>query len=288
MGNCLEETVVGPLNRPAPANGTVARRALLQLSRNASVPTNCVHGNTGPLCALCLPGYTLQSGVCAPCDPKDAFANWSSGSQAGLLIGCAIVGVIVLAFGLFQPISPGLERTAAAAIAGGHALKEALVSCATACAHCGSKAPAKDGQAASAPDASAAVEDVASSNSIAAKEKSKLSEVEALRDQAVLYVHSADAAFAVGTALMGDGGSTDDGSNAGAVDAALEFQDKLEELMEKLAKYMKIIFKCVAVGSRAKFDACLCASAEQLTVLPARAALAQLLPGAWMALCHAD
>ena len=259
VGNCVEETVVGPLNRPAPANSTVARRALLQLSLNASVPTNCVHGNTGPLCALCLPGYSLQSGVCGPCDPKDAFENWSSGSQAGLLIGCAIVGVITLAFGLFQPISPALESAAAAAIAGGHSLKLALVACATFCMTCHSRATTGDADndaADNADDTPEATDAITATDvnddgylSFMAEAKNKVSEAENTRNAAVSYVQGASLAYAVGTGVMnaddGDASSVH-GSDAGAIDAALAFQDKLQELMEKLAKYTKIIVKCVA------------------------------------------
>ena len=283
VGNCLEEAVIGPLN-PAPPNGT-APRPLPQLVVNAAAPTNCARGNDGPLCGSCLPGYSLQSGVCAPCDPKDAFANWSSGSQAGLLIGCATVGVIVLTFGLFQPLSPGLERTSAAAIAAAHALKQALVTWVKACIslhHSQALTDDAAGAPAATPDAGTAAEDHVGGDSVLEAAKSKVSEVEDLRNTALDDLHNMSTAFAVGTALMDeDGGSTNDGSNAGAVDAALELQDELEALMDKLAKYLKIIVKCDA--------RLLCVSAGRLTLPPARAALPQLLPGARCnaALCRA-
>ena len=95
------------------------------LSANTSaagdVPANCVRGNTGPFCGLCLPGYAIQSGECAPCNPKDAWTNWSRGAQAGLLIACLLFALVLLAFAFFQPIVPSLERAVGAALAGGRA-----------------------------------------------------------------------------------------------------------------------------------------------------------------------
>ena len=241
-GNCVEEDIYGPLI--IPPNVTAARRKLLQAAGNASVPSNCVEGNTGPLCALCLPGYSLQSGVCAPCNPKDAFENWSAGSRSGLIIGCAIAGVIIIAFALFQPLSPGLEYAATkiidAASAAASWLKEALVSCLT-CACRPSSGPSD--QAALKIDEDAARDPGSDS---------------APRATRVSTRNVGAASLGLGGmmgGMMADGddgggeGEDDDGSGSesdGAVDVALDFQDEMEEMLEKLQKYAKIIIKCAA------------------------------------------
>ena len=239
-GNCMEEDISGPLIIPP---NVTARRKLMQAAGNASVPSNCVDGNTGPLCALCLPGYSLQSGVCAPCDPQDAFENWSEGSRSGLIIGCAVAGVIIIAFALFQPLSPGLEFAATkiwdAASAAASWLKEALVSCVT-CA-CRSSSSGRSDLAAPKIDEDAARDP----------------DSEPTR-QGAMPVSSRN----VGAASLGLGGmmggmmaddngggeGEDEGGSEsdGAVDVALDFQDEMEEMLEKLQKYAKIIIKCVA------------------------------------------
>ena len=237
-GNCVEELVAGPLSHPS-AKGT-ARRSLLQLTGNAYVPANCAHGNAGPLCALCLPGYSLQSGVCAPCDPKDAFDNWSSGSKGGLLVGCAVAGVIIIAFGLFQPLSPGLERIAEAGVAKAHSTKDALFACVT-CACCRSKPATK-----TTADAAAR-----------APQSSETVVVATARDEAVNHALSSNAAFGLGMAMAAADSGDDaessggDSEGGGAVEAALDFQDELEELLEKLQRYAKIVVKCVHPRARA-------------------------------------
>ena len=234
-GNCVEEDVSGPLIIPP---NITARRKLLQLAGNASVPSNCVEGNAGPLCALCLPGYSLQSGVCAPCDPKDAFDNWSDGSKGGLLIGCAAAGVIIIAFALFQPLSPGLElaanRIVDAASAAAAWLKEALASC-VACV-CRSSA--------AEPSASKIDEDAARDPGSGSPSQVPLA---SMRNAGAASLGLGGLAMAGGDD-DGGGEEEDDGESGsesdGAVDVVLDFQDELEEMLEKLQKYAKIIVKC--------------------------------------------
>jgi hypothetical protein len=135
-GKCVAENVTGPLSEGWDAalalsllssNGddAVRRRALLQvaasdgdamlqLPRADLVPINCAEGATGPLCGVCLPGYALQSGECAPCDPADAWVNWSPGAKTGLLIGCLVFAALFISLALFQPVVPPLERAVAA------------------------------------------------------------------------------------------------------------------------------------------------------------------------------
>jgi hypothetical protein len=243
VGTCVEENVTGPLTLSlSSSNATTARRSLLQLSGNASVPENCVDGNTGPLCGRCLPGYSLQSGVCGPCDPKDAFDNWSTGSKGGLLIGCIVAGVIVVAFGLFQPLSPGLERIAAAMVAAAHSVKDALMSCIT-CGCC-RRTDASTARKQIAHDAARGPQSNESN-------KNETGFVATARDEAVDHALNSTAAFGLGMAMMGDDNYGDAGSSGSgsegerAVEAALDFQDEMEELLEALQRYAKIIVKCV-------------------------------------------
>jgi hypothetical protein len=241
-GNCVEEDVIGPLSNPR-SNVSTARRALLQLSGNASVPSNCADGNTGPLCALCLPGYSLQSGVCAPCDPKDAFDNWSSGSKCGLLIGCIIAGILILAFGLFQPLSPGLEGIAAAVVAAAHSVKDALVSCVT-CARRRSRKPPPPPPA----DEKAVLPAKAAPAPHSSDKHEAAGSVTAARNEALDHTLNSNVAFGLGMAMADDDDrSNGDGSEGlGHMDAALDGMDELEELLEKLQKYMKILVKCAS------------------------------------------
>jgi hypothetical protein len=260
-GLCVEEIVSGPLGSNAPAanapasSGRRRSRQLLQL--NASVPQNCVEGNGGPLCALCVPGYALQSGVCAPCDPKDAFDNWSQGSKGGLLIGCIIAGLIILAFGLFQPIVPALERSATAMTEAAGSATERLKACIT-CACCRSKpdepAPAEPIAGAAAPHNG--LNGANGANGKHAKEAKKHGgTVAEARENAMDHIVSSNTAFAMGgfaSAFAGDDGGNDDdgeGSNgSGGFDEGiaehLDFMDELEEKLEKLQKISKIIVKC--------------------------------------------
>ena len=113
-GNCLAEDVVGPLTPggvPAAGNATALRLPPLALNVSTA-PTNCVVGNTGPLCSLCLPGYAIQSGQCLPCNPGSAYALWSPGEKAGLIVPFIILSLLAIMFAFFQPLSPRLERTA--------------------------------------------------------------------------------------------------------------------------------------------------------------------------------
>jgi hypothetical protein len=287
-GNCVPESVIGPLSTPpAASNGT---RRLLQLAgaaapSNAStdgaiVPTNCVEGNTGPLCALCVPGYSVQSGECLPCDAADAWTAWSPGSRAGLLVGCVVAGLIVIAFGFLQPLVPALERAAAAISAGAKAARVKAVSCIT-CACCRRKqsepaasdapkaidlqssAAAPAGQPAAAGDASKSQHHHHHSN-------------HAAQDGAV-HQAEGNAAFAMGNmaALMSDdGGDEDDGGSDEGVAGHMDFLDVFEETLNKLQRFGKIIIKCA--------PACVCARAvaprRKRRRLTASCVRAQLLP----------
>ena len=164
-GKCLAEVVIGPLSLHNGTNATSsAGRRLLQLggggsnaTNSSAEPTNCVEGAAGPLCAICLPGYALQSGECLPCNPDDAWENWSSGSKTGLLVGVMIAAIIIILFAFFQPLLPAVERFA-------NAVVDAVKSCFSATKSritCGmldaSKEAAKNDKKASDADADAPV-----------------------------------------------------------------------------------------------------------------------------------
>jgi hypothetical protein len=101
VGNCEQEIVDGPLS-------VENSNAVAEEGRDPNA-RNCVFGNTGPLCALCAPGFALQSGRCGPCNADDAWTSWSERSQAALLSCCIAFGVFVITILFFQPLSPQLE-----------------------------------------------------------------------------------------------------------------------------------------------------------------------------------
>lgn len=147
-GKCVAEVITGPYS---PEWSDADSLAALELGgapgtpANGSgvvsfAPTNCVEGSDGPLCALCLPGYTLQSGECAPCDPADAWPNWSAGAKAGLLIACLLFALVFIAFAFFQPIVPALERAADGALAAAKACFGRVKQCAS-CGRAGRQHP---------------------------------------------------------------------------------------------------------------------------------------------------
>jgi hypothetical protein len=116
-GNCMEEEVYGPLSANVSSAVVAARRH--QASANTSTAqcpyssldtfSNCAEGNCGPLCAICKPGYALQSGKCAPCDPSSAWDAWRPGDKAALLACCCVFAIVVVLIAFFQPIIPSLE-----------------------------------------------------------------------------------------------------------------------------------------------------------------------------------
>ena len=111
--NCLAEDVVGPLTPGGAAAGNATALLPPPLALNSSTePTNCVPGNTGPLCSLCVSGYAIQSGQCLPCNPGSAYALWSPGEKAGLILPIIVFSLLAIMFAFFQPLSPRLERTA--------------------------------------------------------------------------------------------------------------------------------------------------------------------------------
>lgn len=146
-GNCLEETVIGPLSATSnttSSNATTGRRRLLNTSSSRVwEATNCVDGNTGPLCGLCLPGYTVQSGVCAICSPGDSFANWNKTFKSLLYVAAVILGFLAVTVLFFQPLSPRLETAVNATIESGTKAATRAKECLK-CACCCKKKPEAD------------------------------------------------------------------------------------------------------------------------------------------------
>ena len=271
-GNCLEETVVGPLSMlkaPPAGNGTLG------------AGHNCVDGNNGPLCGVCIPGYAMQSGVCAPCDPADAWDNWSPGSKAGLLIGCIIFALITLSFLFFQPLVPSLERSAVA-ISGAltKAPSYALARLRACFRYCccffvkrSQPAPVKEEKPKKLKRTSKTVP-VATSEENGDQAEAGKKKKDGQPDAAAEFARNGNIASAAGNmaAFLGgdnagsgdddddaessdDGGGgggdgnddelSDGGSSGGGVEGNLDFFDWLEEFTEKLEKVSKVVIKCV-------------------------------------------
>ena len=259
---CVAENITGPLSaqqRPLPPAGQPSE--------------NCVEGNTGPLCAVCLDGYAMQSGECAPCDPEDAWDSWSQRSKGGLLIGCIIAGLIVLAVAFLQPVWPALERgveaaTEAAAKAAGRAA-DAGSACFNRCCCRGApavdekpaaKAKAAEAQAehAAPPQAVSITSDAASSPPDTGAPKPSLTSVTSrlghhhhtrrINAEAVEHSLAANAAFALGNvaafAAQVDGGAEEEDTGAGGepsgVERQTDFLDRLEEFVMQFKAAMKV------------------------------------------------
>ena len=308
-GKCLKELVCGPggpLGPPCTGNvtsggnatGTNAtsrafarqRRVLVDATAaNATyalgTPTNCVDGSDGPLCALCLPGFALQSGECAPCDPKDAWENWTAGSQVALLVCCLAFACVFIAFALFQPLSPPLERAADACV---NALKACFGS-AKKCITCGllaapaavaaaddhkghtagatsghaaetthaavegsagepaAEAPHHPADAAPAPAAHDAAHSEAHYHHVHGQARAG-GALEQARGAAVMHQAASSAAATVGmvNAMLDADAELDGGEFEEGVGGQLDFFDWLEELADKLKKISKILVKCVS------------------------------------------
>ena len=269
-GNCLAENVTGPLNGASPISGAGNRRSVLAaVQQLADVPSdNCAPGNTGPFCAVCLPGYALQSGECAPCRERDAWANWSRGAKAGTLVACIIFAIVFITLAFLQPVLPGLERKVddltARAMETGQRMQERATACFHSCCSCCVRAvekdpPPKPEQAidaappprrsesllCAAPAAPAHAEAEAKPHPLHHHKTRKLDVAAVERSLA------ANAAFAVGNvaAFMSDidGGVEEDdtGEEVSGVERHTDAMDRLEELMIQLKGYSKILVKCV-------------------------------------------
>ena len=245
-GVCLEEDVVGPLSQPNSntSSATAFRRHLLQANTsNATISTNCVVGNTGPMCGLCVPGYALQSGQCLPCDPKDAFDNWSAGSKAVLLVLCIAASLVLVAFAFFQPIVPVLERASGAFTASLTAAWGRIVDC---CCCCFQRSKRSDtapvqGNAQDTGNPPHSQDDEEAAHAHALRQKTALEDA---RQGAVERQLSTSLASGIGMAAAVGMEMDDEEMEEGAADAMLGVFDGLEELLEQAQRVSKILIKC--------------------------------------------
>ena len=279
-GFCLAEAAHGA-SAPARKRHVLAQAAPAAVSTTG----NCAPGHTGVLCAVCLEGYTFQGGFCKPCPPEDEFGNWSRGQQAGVLAGCFAFAATFFAFAFFQPISPPVERAAGAITAAVKSVAESIKSCVlrVCCCCCAqaSTAPDNSSDATAACHATTTttstdqckttvpVESLLTGLSPHEGEHHHLAPqllhaprhsgfahgvVTDARDAAAGHAAIANAALDVGSTLGGllgnDGASEGCSEGSSGFDEGLaehlDFMDWLEERLERLQKFAKIIVKCAS------------------------------------------
>ena len=56
---------------------------------------NCREGHTGPVCGVCLPGWTIADDVCIQCRPSEALASWN---RAALGVFASLMGLTFVVF----------------------------------------------------------------------------------------------------------------------------------------------------------------------------------------------
>ena len=234
VGKCLAEEVVGPLS--ASPVGSV----------NSTAPTNCVEGATGPLCALCVDGYTIQAGECQPCDPADEFSSWSPGAKTALVLLCTLLALVFVSLVFFLPLSPGLEAaTTKTADVAGNVLGAVgtLPGRMASCCSCKKKAPSaqlpptkmmddSDDEVTTAAQAAAAARDAQRSGMATA--------AAGLASSA-----AAEAMFAREADNSDDGGDGGSDNSEGGEDAASELLLVFMDFSGTVQKYGKICVKCV-------------------------------------------
>ena len=71
---------------------------------------HCADGHGGTLCAICLDGYTMQGGFCAPCSKGDDWEHWSRASKAITIALFVPAGMLLIALLLLLPLLPAVEH----------------------------------------------------------------------------------------------------------------------------------------------------------------------------------
>lgn len=104
VGNATE--VLPPPAVFVAENGLLTDEALAYLSQGSV----CHEGHTGPLCAVCMPTYSIQQRVCKPCSSQAHLRNWSPALIAGFLILILVIFAILLVFGFLLPLIQPLEQ----------------------------------------------------------------------------------------------------------------------------------------------------------------------------------
>jgi hypothetical protein len=106
------------------------------LAATPGAPTNCVDGNTGPLCGVCLSGYALQSGECAPCDSGSAWSDWSAARKGTLLAFTLAFAVACVPVVFCMPLLPNVEERVHGYMAAFHAWVTSVQKRGTQCKSC--------------------------------------------------------------------------------------------------------------------------------------------------------
>ena len=266
VGKCLAEQVVGPLSMRPDGGGNASSEASTDASSNSTEPTNCAAGSTGPLCALCLDGYTIQAGECLPCDPADEFSAWSPGFKAALVLLCTLLALLFIALAFFLPLSPGLQAaTATTAGAAGSALETVstlpgrMLSRAMRCCCSSKKGPSAKLPPTKMMDDS---DDDAPSQAVATPGEQAAAAARDAQSSGAATVAAGLASSALTEVLFADdaaNGSDGDGSEVSEgveEDAASQLVRVVMDFGELLAKYSKILVKC-ALRLRCVAPACM-------------------------------
>jgi len=274
VGKCLAEEVVGPLS----AEGNATSDASTGASTN---PTNCVTGNTGPLCALCLDGYAIQAGECLPCDPADEFNAWSPGLKAALVVLCTLVALLFIALAFFLPLLPRLQAvTAKTAGAAGSALETvgSVPSRLLSCCRSSKRGPSMQLPPTKVMDGSDDDAPPETTPGAEASAAAKHAQHDGAATAAAGLASSAMAEAMLAGDAAGGEGSDGDGSEGsdGNEDAASQLITVFMDFSNLIQKYSKILVKCVCMCSH------ILALADALP-LCTRHVCAQLLPGASLA-----
>ena len=274
QGNCLQENVTGPLT-VLPTGFPLGIAPALS---NSTAPDNCFPGNTGPICSLCLPGYALQSGECLPCQPDAAFNSWRPGSKTALLVVTSGVGLVILTFAFFQPLSPRLQRIWARIVDAITLVWKKLQALPARClpgSHGTSKATDAEGtQKTKAPVqtpddvvTSGTALDAAALHVSAAEASAAVIEARASSSVAMLSATSSArmAASVIGELADDAEDDSDDDDVQGSTGAMLGLLGYLEHLLDKVQKYAKIVINFYQSASPGCSDYAITARLRVLT-----------------------
>ena len=90
---------------------TASSDGVIMTARNSTfvgLPTGsaCAEGHSGPLCAICNPGWTLQGDACKFCPPGAAWGAWARWRRVVLITGVLVSSTLVVLFGFIMQILP--------------------------------------------------------------------------------------------------------------------------------------------------------------------------------------
>ena len=70
----------------------------------------CAEGHSGPLCAVCNPGWTLQGDACKVCPPGAAWGAWAPWRRGVLLAGVLVSIILGVFVGFVMQLLPELQK----------------------------------------------------------------------------------------------------------------------------------------------------------------------------------